>query len=180
MNKNTYPVDKSAEMQLPVFTNHNSLSFYSDDSSSHQQLIKLYNPYSFNIKYKILSTAREKYKVYNPEGCIKAGCSIDLIFKHLAAVGCKENVSDRFRIQVMKQGSSKIIGKKELESVLMPTALKQPNFYQLDDDFQSLPNVQSTNSSVSFTGNALWYNFFLYTLLFFTIIQQNHVTMAYA
>jgi len=38
--------------KLPLFVFPTSLNFYSDDPSSHQQLLTVYNPYNFSLKYK--------------------------------------------------------------------------------------------------------------------------------
>lgn len=40
------------EDKLHVFVFPTSLNFYSDDTSSYQAAMTLYNPYDFNIKYK--------------------------------------------------------------------------------------------------------------------------------
>jgi len=42
----------SADAKLPLFVFPTSLNFYSDDPSSHQQLLTVYNPYNFSLKYK--------------------------------------------------------------------------------------------------------------------------------
>ena len=38
--------------RLPVFVFPTSLTFYSDDQSSHKQVLTLYNPYEFTLKFK--------------------------------------------------------------------------------------------------------------------------------
>ena len=38
--------------QLPVFVFPHSLAFYLDDASSLKQILTLYNPYDFQIKFK--------------------------------------------------------------------------------------------------------------------------------
>ena len=40
------------EDKLHVFVFPTSLNFYSDDSSTYQAAVTLYNPYDFTIKYK--------------------------------------------------------------------------------------------------------------------------------
>jgi len=42
----------SADAKLPLFVFPTLLNFYSDDPTSHQQLLTLYNPYNFSLKYK--------------------------------------------------------------------------------------------------------------------------------
>ena len=38
--------------KLPVFVFPTSVKFYSDDQSSHKQILTLYNPYDFALKFK--------------------------------------------------------------------------------------------------------------------------------
>jgi len=42
----------SADAKLPLFVFPTSLNFYSDDPTSHRQLLTVYNPYNFSLKYK--------------------------------------------------------------------------------------------------------------------------------
>ena len=37
---------------LPVFVFPSSLTFYADDSSSYKQILTLYNPYDFAVRFK--------------------------------------------------------------------------------------------------------------------------------
>jgi len=41
-----------AEGKLPVFVFPSNLTFYSDDQASHKQVLTLYNPYDFSLKFK--------------------------------------------------------------------------------------------------------------------------------
>ena len=38
--------------KLPVFVFPSALTFFSDDQSSHKQVLTLYNPYDFPLKFK--------------------------------------------------------------------------------------------------------------------------------
>jgi hypothetical protein len=38
--------------KLPLFVFPTALQFYSDDTASHQQVLTVYNPYNFTLKYK--------------------------------------------------------------------------------------------------------------------------------
>lgn len=40
------------EGHLPVFVFPHSIRFYSDDRSSHKQVVTIYNPYDFSIRFK--------------------------------------------------------------------------------------------------------------------------------
>jgi hypothetical protein len=48
--------------ELPVFTFPNSLLFYADDKDSLRQILTLYNPYEFPIKFR--GKAQEKEVIY--------------------------------------------------------------------------------------------------------------------
>lgn len=41
-----------ADGKLPVFVFPTSLTFYSDDQASHKQVVTVYNPYEFPLKFK--------------------------------------------------------------------------------------------------------------------------------
>lgn len=50
MNKSSLPFRR--EKKLPVFVFPEELLFVSDDESSHKQVLTVYNPYEFNIKFQ--------------------------------------------------------------------------------------------------------------------------------
>lgn len=37
---------------LPVFISPSELKYYADDISTHKQVVTIYNPYSYTLKYK--------------------------------------------------------------------------------------------------------------------------------
>ena len=53
-----------------VFVSPNTLTFISQDYSSHKQVLTLYNPYDFKFKYKVLCTAQTKYTMLESEGIV--------------------------------------------------------------------------------------------------------------
>ena len=63
-----------ADGKLPVFVFPTTLSFYSDDQSSHKQVLTLYNPYEFPLKFKgkIFSAVDHMASVYNNAVLINA------------------------------------------------------------------------------------------------------------
>lgn len=76
MNKSSLPFRR--EKKLPVFVFPEELLFVSDDESSHKQVLTVYNPYEFNIKFQVLSNAPHKYAVVEAQGNIKAHCCVDM------------------------------------------------------------------------------------------------------
>lgn len=139
------PLELLADDKLPVIIHPTSLTFHSDDTSSHHQQLTLYNPYDFTLRYKVLSTARDKYKVVDSEGFLKSRCSTDIIFMYRDVCSSNEKVHDKFRIQIMEQGKKSILGKKDFMSVLLPTAPKpNPQLLQPDEDFLALHPLSSS------------------------------------
>lgn len=80
--------------QLPFYCSSNSLLFYlgechvtfapcvhralvADDPSTFSQVLTLYNPYDFVVRYKVLCTAPRKYSIAEPQGEIRAQHSVD-------------------------------------------------------------------------------------------------------
>lgn len=125
-----------SEGKLPLFVFPSNLTFYSDDQSSHKQILTVYNPYEFPLKFKVFCTAPRKYTVVDSEGTIRPRCCVDIVVRHIDININNEGVKDKFRIQVVEHGQKKIIGKKEIISVLLP---KRERSAQPEENFQSLP-----------------------------------------
>ncbi|KAJ8310675.1 hypothetical protein KUTeg_012540 [Tegillarca granosa] len=121
--------------KLPVFVFPTSLIFYSEDSSTHKQVVTLYNPYEFPLKFKVLSTAPRRYTVVDSEGTIRPRCCVDIVVRHIDICVNNEGVKDKFRIQVTEHGQKKLLGKKDIDSMLLP---KRESSTQPSDNFQSL------------------------------------------
>lgn len=41
-----------AESKIPVFVFPNSVSFMLEDKTTHKQILSLYNPYDYTVKYR--------------------------------------------------------------------------------------------------------------------------------
>ncbi|XP_060593282.1 motile sperm domain-containing protein 1-like [Ruditapes philippinarum] len=126
-----------ADGKLPVFVFPTTLSFYSDDQSSHKQVLTLYNPYEFPLKFKVLCTVPRKYTVVDAEGTVRPRCCVDVVVRHTDICINNEGVNDKFRIQVSEHGQRKILGKKDVNAVLLPTKGREvtPN---REDKFHAL------------------------------------------
>ncbi|XP_064639730.1 motile sperm domain-containing protein 1-like isoform X2 [Lineus longissimus] len=138
--------------KLPVFVFPSSLNFFIDDQSTHKQVLTVYNPYDFTLKFKVLCTSPKKYMVVDSEGVIKSRCCIDIVIRHLEICGLSEGLRDKFRIHIYEHGKKKVIGKKDIIAMLLPTRDKNP---PTDDNFEALPSsmredtVQRTMTSRS-------------------------------
>lgn len=122
MQRQAQSLSSVGEDKIQVFVSPASINFCSDDTSSHQVAITVFNPYDFALRYKVLCTAPKKYKVVASEGVIKARYCADVIIRHKDICPRYENVKDKFRIQVTKPGEKTVIGKKDVVAVLLPTA----------------------------------------------------------
>jgi len=122
--------------KLPVFVFPTALNFISDDQSSHKQVLTVYNPYEFALRFKVLCTAPRKYNVVESEGTIKPHCCVDIVVRHKDIAINNEGVKDKIRIQVTEHGQKAVIGKKDIVSVLLPTRDKSQSTEEL---FESLP-----------------------------------------
>ncbi|CAG9761477.1 unnamed protein product [Ceutorhynchus assimilis] len=121
---------------IPVFAFPTSLKFYLGTKSSHTQVLTLYSPYDFPIKYKVhcQSSAWEKYIVPNPEGTIPGQSSVDLVITHKQAIPSNCNVLDKIKIVMHDHVTGQIIGKKTIESILL--AGEKDSRHQNDDDYE--------------------------------------------
>lgn len=63
---------------VPVYIYPKSFQFFADDPSTHSQKATIFNPFEFAIKFKVLSTAPQKYFVTDPTGLIKPKCCVDV------------------------------------------------------------------------------------------------------
>ncbi|XP_067124075.1 motile sperm domain-containing protein 1-like [Centruroides vittatus] len=137
----------SIDGKLPVFVFPSSLTFYEDDQSSHKQILTLYNPYDFAVKFRVLATSPSKYVVVDPEGVIKARCCVDIVIRHNAIFPSNYGVTDKFRIQMQEYGHSQVAGKRDVLSILCPTKPDSSATLSTDaEQFQQLHPLSSQTS----------------------------------
>ncbi|KAM6061667.1 motile sperm domain-containing protein 1 isoform 3-T3 [Chlamydotis macqueenii] len=113
------------EGNLPVFVFPTELIFYADDQSTHKQVLTLYNPYEFALKFKVLCTTPNKYAVVDATGAVKPQCCVDIVIRHRDVRAAYYGVIDKFRLQVSEQSQRKALGKKEIIATLLPSAKEQ-------------------------------------------------------
>ncbi|XP_046437729.1 motile sperm domain-containing protein 1-like [Daphnia pulex] len=141
--------------RLPVFVFPSSLNFFADESSSHKQMVTVYNPYDFVVNFKVLCNAPHKYQIGDPEGSIKPHCCMDIVIRHISILPTCYHVTDKFRIQMNEHNSRQLLGKKDIPVILLPgkstgisdsTATSLDNFRQFSTD---VPSASSSDSSSS-------------------------------
>ncbi|XP_010221467.1 PREDICTED: motile sperm domain-containing protein 1 isoform X1 [Tinamus guttatus] len=113
------------EGNLPVFVFPTELIFYADDQSTHKQVLTLYNPYEFALKFKVLCTTPNKYTVVDASGAVKPQCCVDIVIRHRDVRASHFGVIDKFRLQVSEQSQRKALGRKEIIATLLPSAKEQ-------------------------------------------------------
>uniref|UniRef100_A0A8C1TLI8 Motile sperm domain-containing protein 1 n=1 Tax=Cyprinus carpio TaxID=7962 RepID=A0A8C1TLI8_CYPCA len=113
------------EGSLPVFVFPTELVFYADEQASHKQVLTLYNPYEFALKFKVLCTAPNKYAVVDATGAVKPQCCVDIVIRHRDVRACHYGVIDKFRLQVSEQSQRKALGRKEVMATLLPSAAQE-------------------------------------------------------
>ena len=88
---------KAARGSMEVFVFPEELKFLEKDQSSHKQVLTLFNPYKFNMRFEgkrsakeivlnqlnllftsVFSTTPKLYAVVESKGFIKAGCCVDM------------------------------------------------------------------------------------------------------
>ncbi|KAL1517747.1 hypothetical protein ABEB36_001478 [Hypothenemus hampei] len=121
--------------QIPVFAFPSSLKFFLGTKSTHTQVLTLYSPYNFPVKYKVHchSSAWDKYIVPNPEGTIPGQSSVDLVITHKQLITSNCNVPDKLKILIQDPVTEQIIGGKLVEAVLLNG--ERDNRSHTDEDF---------------------------------------------
>ncbi|XP_066603260.1 motile sperm domain-containing protein 1-like isoform X2 [Prorops nasuta] len=120
-NKSIMQSQQPTPRKLPVFVFPQSISFYLDDQSTHKQVLTLYNPYDFSVKFRVLSRNPQKFKVHDPEGSIKPRCCVDVVIRHMAIISSNCNITDKFRILMFELPSKQYMGKRYVEATLFAT-----------------------------------------------------------
>ncbi|KAJ1522361.1 hypothetical protein ONE63_002653 [Megalurothrips usitatus] len=133
------------DQKVPVFVFPQSIAFYLDDQTTHKQVLTLYNPYDFAVRFKVMCTAPNKYTVVDPEGSIKPQCCIDIVVRHNATTPSNCNITDKFRIQMQDHVTKQLIGKRDVTARLVQ-GTHDTSSERDRDNFQQLPIVSGGQS----------------------------------
>lgn len=150
----------NAKRNLPIFALPQKVLMYSDDQTSHRQLVTLYNPYDFSINYKVLSNNPDNYIIHDPEGTVKAHHSLDIILRHRkpSSKECFKQ-DDRFRVIFYESYGEKYgpeIGTAQFKCVLLEGSksgidhLGSKSGRVVDDGESFLPTQNAFMSNSSF------------------------------
>ncbi|XP_033100981.1 motile sperm domain-containing protein 1-like [Anneissia japonica] len=124
--------------KLPVFAFPSELNYYADDRSSHKQVLTLYNPYEFPLRFKVLSTSPKKYTVIESEGTIKHGCCIDVVIRYKDVNPTYYGSRDKFRLQIYEQGQRKSLGRKDIVSMLFESSQEKGKDSEFEESESSV------------------------------------------
>ncbi|KAG8232543.1 hypothetical protein J437_LFUL012893 [Ladona fulva] len=143
--------DSTLDGNIPVFVFPSDINFYLEDYSSHKQVLTLYNPYEFPLRFKVLCTDPKKYNVIDPEGCIKRRCCIDIVIRLIAVNHAYLNMVDTFRIQMLDQGSKQVLGKRDVLATFYPGGSPETSKFPKteNEDFKSMPSGSNVGGSSS-------------------------------
>lgn len=118
--------------KLPVFVFPTELLYYADDHSSHKQVLTVYNPYEFTLRFKVLCTSPKRYSVVDSEGTVRPGCCIDIVIRLKDISESAYGRRDRFRLNVYEQGRRQALGRKDISATLLQTAHGREESDELD------------------------------------------------
>ncbi|KAJ8933237.1 hypothetical protein NQ314_014146 [Rhamnusium bicolor] len=130
--------------KIPVFVFPNTLKFYLGSKATHKQLLTLYNPYDFPVRFKVLCTAPNKYAVIDPEGSIGAHMLVDIVIRHIMPIAANCNLADKFRISMQDHTTKQVLGKRDIEATLVQG---EKDNISNDGDFHSVPYTERGTTS---------------------------------
>ncbi|MCP9257272.1 hypothetical protein DINM_000526 [Dirofilaria immitis] len=93
-----------------AFVFPNQLEIVTSEPQTHKQILTLYNPYHFPIKFKVKCTNSHDYSVIEPYGILRASSSIDIIIRHVAVQFQRSPGLETFRIEICSVHNQKISG----------------------------------------------------------------------
>jgi len=133
--------------RVPVFCFPSSLVFSGIDRDQLKQILTIYNPYDFPIRFRVLSTTPDYYNVLSPEGSINSKNCVDLIIRLTPDVPPSSLVplESKFRVQIFNYTSRQPLGRKDVLSTIAfgSLAQHQSHSHSLDsldsDAFHAVP-----------------------------------------
>uniref|UniRef100_A0A8C5KFF7 Motile sperm domain-containing protein 1 n=1 Tax=Jaculus jaculus TaxID=51337 RepID=A0A8C5KFF7_JACJA len=135
------------EGNLPVFVIPRELIFHADDQSKHKQVLTLYNPYEFALKFKVLCTTPNKYVIVEAVGAVKPQCCADIVIRHRDVRSCHYGVIDKFHVHISEQSQRKALGRKEVIATRLPSAKEQQKEAEEERIKEHLTETNRTVSS---------------------------------
>jgi len=135
--------------KLPFFCSSNTLLFYLDDSTTFSQVLTLYNPYEFAVRYKVLCTSPRTYSIAEPQGEIRPQHSVDTIIRLLdtSSSSSNQNVVHKIRIQYFdRRKPQELIGKRDITCTILSYKPLEQNF---DDEINNSSSRIRTGPTIN-------------------------------
>lgn len=100
----------------------------------------------------VYCTCTKKYTVVEPEGSINASSRVDIVVRHNAPALAFCDIKDKFRIQMQYYTTKKVIGHKDIETILVKSSdnfeLPAENFKQLLKSSEISTNSKDEESEI--------------------------------
>lgn len=112
----------------------------------------------------VFCTCTKKYTVVEPEGSINASSRVDIVVRHNAPALAFCDIKDKFRIQMQYYTTKKVIGHKDVETILVKSSenfeLPAENFKQLpkSNDMSTTNNDYESEIRQHFNNSKYFYN----------------------
>ncbi|XP_025079420.1 motile sperm domain-containing protein 1-like [Pomacea canaliculata] len=131
---------KSRDSTVAVLVIPPSLTFYTNDVKTHQQVFTIYNLNDFPVKYAVTSTTPQKYHIPNDVGVVdgKDYKNIDITIKEVFLKN--EGVIDKFRVNLYDRKD--FLGHKDVTAQLLPGRSK--TLEEGSDKFRSMSPQQTS------------------------------------
>ncbi|KAH7728155.1 motile sperm domain-containing protein 1 [Aphelenchoides avenae] len=143
---------------FPVFVSPVDIHFIVSKPETHKQVITVYNPYDFTIRYRVLSNAPKKYKVMEPTGHIRSKCYMDMygekclpdadqnfsIVRHLSPSIQEVTSADLLRLEIFRDSDTKPCGRKDISLNVLAADITR---HADQEQFQSFPSTSSRGST---------------------------------
>jgi len=108
MSTSSAPTSGILDGKVPVFVFPVQLDFYYDDQTTHKRVVTIYNPYEFDVTFKVLCNNPKKYAVVEPEGRIMGQKCVDIVIRHVAVSPQTCETTDKFRIHMFEEGTQEV------------------------------------------------------------------------
>uniref|UniRef100_A0A5S6QVJ5 Heparan-sulfate 6-O-sulfotransferase n=1 Tax=Trichuris muris TaxID=70415 RepID=A0A5S6QVJ5_TRIMR len=109
---------------VPAFVFPSTLSMSTKNSHTLRQIVTVYNPYEFDLEYKVLSTAPALYSVQESVGRLKPQSLVDIVIRRNSSEedGAGAACVDKFRVQVRKLTKPLLVGHSDIVVFVNGTA----------------------------------------------------------
>jgi len=140
--------------RFPLFISPEKLTFYAKDLSTGKQILTIFNPYKFLVKFKVFCTAPRTYIVSLTKGTIEKNCCCDIVIRRKNLYSESSNTVDKFKVESYYLDSNKswnLFGSREIPVSINQTEDNSENLISSNSEaekvFSSFPKQSSVDSS---------------------------------